>query len=433
MSTVLVWFKTDLRLRDNETLMKAVRSGNQIIPVYIFDERHYGKTSRGFEKTGAFRLKFLLESLQNLDDNLRACGSGLLVHRGLPEDILPQLAKKYGVKKVYAKKEVGTEEKDTEQRVITALFKAGCELEISSTSTLYHADDLPFSVRDIPEVFTKFRKKVEKESRIREELPAPEKILSPQIPGLLLPEPEKFGLPTPEGDRRGMRFTGGETAAWERLNYYFYESRKLAEYKETRNGLVGADYSTKFSPFLALGCISARSVYSEVRKFEKMYGATKDSYWLVFELLWRDYFRFIMKKHGKKFFLKGGLKGAAPTYPPHRPEALERWINGETGEPFIDANMRELAATGFMSNRGRQNVASYLCHHLKIDWRYGAAYFEQQLIDYDVSSNWGNWAYLAGVGNDPREERVFNPQKQAADYDPKQEYRNLWGESTVAG
>ena len=106
---------------------------------------------------------------------------------------------------------------------------------------------------------------------------------------------------------------------------------------------------------------------------------------------------------------------------------LEAWINGKTGVDFVDANMIELKLTGFMSNRGRQNVASYFCNDLKLDWRLGAAYFEQQLIDYDVCSNWGNWAYLAGVGNDPRGQRTFNTEKQALDYDKDGAYRKLWG------
>ena len=108
------------------------------------------------------------------------------------------------------------------------------------------------------------------------------------------------------------------------------------------------------------------------------------------------------------------------------PELLNKWVDGKTDNDFINANMIELKMTGFMSNRGRQNIASYLCNDLKLDWRYGAAYFEQQLIDYDVCRNWGNWAYLAGVGNDPRGNRYFNIEKQANDYDLKKEYRNLW-------
>jgi len=133
----------------------------------------------------------------------------------------------------------------------------------------------------------------------------------------------------------------------------------------------------------------------------------------------------MVRKYQHRYFLQNGIKTTTIQHK-HQPELFQSWINGETGNDFIDANMLELKHTGFMSNRGRQNVASYLCHYLKLDWRYGAAYFEQQLIDYDVCSNWCNWAYLAGVGNDPMPNRVFNIDKQANDYDKNRNYRNHW-------
>jgi deoxyribodipyrimidine photo-lyase len=133
-----------------------------------------------------------------------------------------------------------------------------------------------------------------------------------------------------------------------------------------------------------------------------------------------------MRKYDKLFFLKNGIKKSEPIVRSFNEKRFYDWKNGETGLDFIDANMKELKLSGFMSNRGRQNVASYLCNDLKLDWRYGAACFEEQLIDYDVCSNWGNWAYIAGVGNDPRGHRVFNVQKQANDYDKDFTYRKLW-------
>jgi deoxyribodipyrimidine photo-lyase len=120
------------------------------------------------------------------------------------------------------------------------------------------------------------------------------------------------------------------------------------------------------------------------------------------------------------------LSRSTPNKPKFNSVLFQKWIDGKTGNDFVDANMVELKQTGFMSNRGRQNVASYLCHDLNIDWRYGAAYFEEQLIDYDVSSNWCNWAYIAGVGNNPRGKSVFNIEKQANDYDRDKSYRKLW-------
>lgn len=427
MKTSIVWFKTDLRLHDNETLIKAISQSDEIIPVYCFDDAHFVKTDFGFKKTGNFRAQFLLESLADLDRNLRAKGSGLLIVKGKPEVEIPKIVQHFKVTKVFSKKEVSYEEKQTEAKVQDELFKLKCELKIFSTSTLYHAEDLPFSIKDIPDVFTNFRKKTEKDAVIRDAFDAPKEIKSPVFEPLKLPTLEELNLEfQPIDSRAVLPFKGGETEAIARLNHYFFETKCISEYKETRNGLVGADYSSKFSPWLALGCISPRFIYDELKKYETQFGANESTYWLVFELLWRDYFRFMMKKYNAKFFQQAGIQNKGVPVKKHNTHQLQEWIDGETGVDFVDANMKELKLTGFMSNRGRQNVASYLCNDLKLDWRFGAAYFEQQLIDYDVCSNWGNWAYLAGVGNDPRGNRYFNIEKQASDYDKNKKYRDLW-------
>jgi deoxyribodipyrimidine photo-lyase len=311
--------------------------------------------------------------------------------------------------------------------VQSELFKLKCELETYSTSTLYHAEDLPFTIKDIPDVFTNFRKKIEKESHIRPPFDRPSQIPSPAIDPIALPSLEAIGLKKMTMDSRAaLAFKGGETEALKRLNHYFFESKRISVYKETRNGLVGADYSSKFSAWLALGCLSPRFIYHELKRYEQEFGANESTYWLVFELLWRDYFRFMMKKYNTKLFQLSGIQNKELPVNAHDAVLLQKWMDGKTGVDFVDANMIELKRTGFMSNRGRQNVASYLCNDLKLDWRYGAAYFEQQLIDYDVCSNWGNWTYLAGVGNDPRGNRYFNIEKQATDYDKDKSFRKLW-------
>ncbi len=427
MKTALVWFKTDLRLHDNETLVKAISQSETILPVYCIDESHFVTTDYGFKKTGSFRTQFLFEALVDLDFNLRAMGSGLIVVKGKPEIEIPKLVQQYKATKVFAKREVCYDEKQTEALVQTALFKVRCELETFSTSTLYHAEDLPFSIKDIPDVFTNFRKKTEKDATIRLTFEKPNQINSPEIEPLKLPSFETVDTEFKRIDKRAvLAFKGGEIEAIKRLNHYFFESKCISNYKETRNGLVGADYSSKFSAWLAMGCISPRFIYQELKKYETQFGANESTYWLVFELLWRDYFRFMMKKYNAKFFQQAGIQDKGVTVTKHNRQQLQDWIDGKTGVDFVDANMIELKLSGFMSNRGRQNVASYLCNDIKIDWRYGAAYFEQQLIDYDVCSNWGNWSYLAGVGNDPRGNRYFNIEKQAQDYDKGKEYRNLW-------
>ena len=427
IKNALVWFKTDLRIEDNETLLKAIAQSEKIIPIYCFDEAHFETTDYGFKKMGAFRAQFLLESLLDLDAKLRALGSGLRIVMGKPEVAIPKLVQEYKVQKVFAKREVAFEEIQTEKRVRNELFKLRCELETFSTSTLYHAEDLPFSIKDIPDVFSNFRKKTEKDSEIRQAFTAPTQINSPQIPTLELPSLATFGLTKTTIDSRAvLQFKGGESEAIQRLKHYFHDTQCLSTYKETRNGMIGADYSSKFSPWLALGCLSPRFIYAEINKYEKQFGANDSTYWLVFVLLWRDFFRFMFKKHQTKFFLYEGIKTEKVNSKTLNEKLLSQWIIGATPSDFINANMLELQKTGFISNRGRQNVASYFCNELNMDWRFGAAYFEEQLIDYDVCSNWGNWAYLAGVGNDPRGHRYFNIEKQANDYDKKKSFRKLW-------
>ena len=218
-------------------------------------------------------------------------------------------------------------------------------------------------------------------------------------------------------------FKGGETAAALHLKQYL--DRRLPDtYKQTRNQLMGMDYSSKFSPWLSLGCMSARTIAAELDDYESKYGANDGTYWLWFELLWRDYFRFLHFKYGRKLYRKTGLSD----HPPSKfgRAQFAQWCGGHTGEGLIDAAMTELSTTGYLSNRLRQVVASYWIYDMKGDWRAAAAWFESQLIDYDVYSNQGNWLYIAGRGTDPRGGRAFNVAKQTNDHDSNGKYRRRW-------
>ena len=189
---------------------------------------------------------------------------------------------------------------------------------------------------------------------------------------------------------------------------------------------MGGDYSSKFSPWLSQGCLSPKMIYAEIKRYEQERVKNESTYWLFFELLWRDFFRLMGKKYENKIFQKLGTKGTLSLNLKNDPQLMQVWIEGRTGVPFIDANMRELSHTGFMSNRGRQNVASFLVKDLSVNWQMGADYFESLLLDYDPCSNYGNWNYVAGVGSDPRENRYFNILAQAKKYDPKGKYVKLW-------
>lgn len=423
----ILWFRNDLRLHDNEALTRALQKADQVLAVYCLDPRHFAKTPFGLPKMGAFRAKFLLESLHSLRKRLLEKGSNLLILKGLPEQVLPALAKEHKVSWVFAHQEVTEEETRVEEALEKALFKAGITLKLSWGATLYHPADLPMPIQSIPDVFTKFRKQVEKESTIRPLLDTPS-----TIPGIELeawgeiPDLPALGLEKPSFEARSaLQMAGGEVAGINRLQEYFWERNCLKSYKETRNGLLGEDYSSKFSPWLALGCLSPRYIETEIRKYEELRIANDSTYWLIFELIWRDYFRFIVKKYGNSVFQRGGIKQVSDHWSTNN-RIFEAWQLGKTGHPFVDANMRELLLTGFMSNRGRQNVASFLVKDLKLDWRMGAEWFESQLIDYDVCSNWGNWNYVAGIGNDPRENRYFNVASQSRRYDSSGQYIRTW-------
>ena len=423
----IVWYRNDLRIQDHEPMCKALSIAQAVIPIYCWDPRSWEEDSFGHVKTGRYRTQFLWESLQDLNHSLAERGNQLWVFLGKPEEILPKIAKEYQVSSVFAHKEIGTEEKQIESEVESQLFKQGINFELFWGKTLLNRGDLPMPIRSIPEVFTQFRKEIERSVEIRKVLELRGKIPSVGLPPELDWETCKGYLKDSEGThpKAVLPFKGGETEGRKRLSEYLWKQDLLRVYKETRNGLLGADYSSKFSPWLSMGCLSPREVYWEVKKYELERVKNDSTYWLIFELLWRDYFQFIAHKHGKKIFLKGGIQNR-PLDVDRDLDKWEAWKTGNTGVPFIDANMRELLHTGFMSNRGRQNVASFLVKDLGQDWRKGASYFEQMLIDYDVCSNWGNWNYVAGVGNDPRKHRYFNVVSQGKRYDPKGKFIKHW-------
>jgi len=424
--TILVWFRNDLRLHDNEMLYKAVRQAEVVIPVYCFDPRQLEEHPLGFRKTDAFRAQFLLESVADLRESLRKLGSDLVVRVGKPEEELFNLARQAEADAVFVAEEVTSEERKVERSLERKLTNAKIPMSRFWQQTLYHFDDLPYPLQSLPDVFTQFRKSVEKRIEVREPFAKPGTMSPHNLPGGELPSLSDLGLqPKRISEKAVLNFKGGEAEGIRRLNQYFWQGDHLKTYKNTRNGLLGADYSSKFSPWLSHGCLSPRFVYQEVKQYEKERYKNSSTYWLIFELIWRDYFRFVAKKFGNDLFKEGGLQRKRITMY-DRSELFAKWANAETGVPFIDANMRELNATGFMSNRGRQNVASFLVKDLQVNWTWGAAYFESLLLDYDPCSNWGNWNYVAGVGNDPRENRYFNILSQAKRYDGKGEYVKHW-------
>ncbi|MCS6904213.1 MAG: DASH family cryptochrome [Bacteroidia bacterium] len=433
VSPILVWFRNDLRTLDHAPLYWAAQRKIPIIALYCIDPQDFETSSIGnFPRIAGFRAQFLLESLQDLEAELKTLGGELWVELGKAEKIIPQYVEKYNIQSIYFYKAIGGYEKQIEEKVIKYLQKWPVEINSFWGHSLYMPQDLPFLLENTPDRFTDFRQTVEPGTIIHPPLSKPSAIVAftveenkPQqstYKSFLSNKAQKlpYFVTSPL-----FRFQGGQTAALARINTYFWETQNLKNYKLTRNGLLGDNYSSQLSPYLALGCLSPRWIYAQIEEFEKKIVKNESTYWLFFELLWRDFFYFIFAKHGNRIFQAGGIKQMEIESIPNT-QYFEAWIQGKTGYPLVDAAMRELANTGYISNRARQNVASFLVKNLELPWLWGASWFESLLVDYDVSSNYGNWNYIAGVGNDPRGFRYFNVTKQAEEYDPQAEYIKYW-------
>ena len=426
---VILWFRNDLRLQDNEALNEACDSGATVYPIYVFDDRVFkGKTKYGFRKTDVYRAKFILESVLDLKKQLQERGSDLIIKLGKPEEIIFDLAKELKSSWIFCNRERTDEELKVQDALEKSLWSIGQEVRYSRGKMLYYTADLPFPITHAPDIFTQFRKEVEKIVPVRPPLAVPETLtLIDDFDFGAAPTLKDFGFSDEDIDKsQRTLLTGGCQAGMERLKHYFWDTESITNYKETRNGLVGLDYSSKFSPYLAHGCLSPKMIYQELARYEKRVKKNSSTYHLFFELLWRDFFRLMAKKHGNTIFQKGGIKQEERNELTDNLSLFKIWSEGRTGIPFIDAAMRELNTTGFMSNRARQNVASFLVNDLHVNWQMGAEYFESLLIDYDPCSNWGNWNYVSGVGSDPRDNRYFNIILQAKRYDAQGEFVKQW-------
>ncbi len=408
----LNWFRTDLRINDNPALASHA-AADSLLCLFLLPKPRPWCNLTGI---GAQRDRFLRESLTELKQELRELGQDLLVLEGSPELVIPHLVERYGITEVSVSEHPGWEEK---QSVAYLAGKLDIPIQIHRGNSLFTETDLPMTLDDLPKVFSPFRRKVEK-LNVRGPRTAPEQLPPPPSaqfdaipPSMHKPHP---GLPLPGGRRAGLR----------RVKQFIWDDESISQYKLTRNCLDGFDGSSTFSPWLANGNLSVREVAHTIFDFEKSRVANESTYWLFFELLWREFFYWRAEVDGKALFLLSGLTGK-PRRSTFEPRNFARWCAGDTNYPIVNALMRQLVATGWMSNRGRQIAASCLINELDGDWRFGAAFFEKHLIDYDVGSNYGNWQYIAGVGSDPRGGRHFNLVKQTADHDPNGIFIAKWG------
>ncbi len=386
METVMMWFKNDLRLHDNEALHRALSSGKKVLFYYCIDTAVFDKEILHFKKAGGNRKLFLLQSLLDLQESLQKLDADLLVEEGDPVKKIADQLKQHTITSIYCEQEYAAEERELQKRLATEITNLDCSIKPYWGKTLYHIDDLPYTIDKIPQTSKAFRINTSKKAAIRAEFVTPT-----EIPHSVTSD-GGIDLNSLIADLQNEQLlvAGGETAALERLDHYTFDTELLTSYKWTRNRSLGMDYSSKLSPYMALGCISPRRIYHQVIKYETEVKKNISTWWLVFEVVWRDFFTFKAMRVGNAIFSTSGFTNKEREFT-NKYDWFERWCNGTTGVPFIDAHMRQLNKTGFMSNRGRVNCSSFLVFDLQVDWTWGAAYFESKLIDYDVTSNWMNW------------------------------------------
>ncbi|MDO3721589.1 DASH family cryptochrome [Marinobacter sp. chi1] len=418
----LYWFTRDLRLHDNAALLAAAKS-DLLLCVFVVDPRWFQPGPRQCLTMGDHRWRFLWQSLMSLERSLRPVGQRLHIAFGHPEEVIPELVHRHRLARVVRSRLPGTREAKQWLAIKERLPDTLCQQ--FETLSLFTQSTLPMPLDDLPDTFSQFRKLVEKTGdRSCERLRIRTHSALPPPPGF--PEDNRGDCPPISEPQHPGRFAGGEQAGLAQLERFLFNTHGIASYKETRNELDRWDSSSKFSPWLANGSLSVREVAETIGDYEREQTSNESTYWLWFELLWREYFYWYALKHGAALFRRDGVqrKQRPATFYPQR---FKAWCQGNTEYPLVNAAMNQLRETGYMSNRARQLVASCFINELELDWRYGAAWFEQQLIDYDVASNYGNWQYLAGVGADPRGLRQFNLDKQAAQYDPQGTFVDRWG------
>jgi deoxyribodipyrimidine photo-lyase len=397
---VVVLFNRDLRVHDHPALSAAARVADHVVPAFVWDD---ALLSSGFAAPN--RLRFLCDSLSDLDGALRTRGAGLVMRRG---DVVREavvLARDAGAEAIFTSDDVTAYAKSRVDRLRRAAREERIEVRTFPGATIVPPGDLTPEAGDHYRVFTPFWRRWRAEP-LRELHRAPRK-LSPHPgtrPGRLLELLELTGAETspdlpPGGERPGR----ARLATW--------VSAGLEQYAERHDDLAG-DATSRLSPYLRFGCVSPREVLARV---DGRPGA--DAF--VRQLCWRDFYQHVTAANPdmpRADYRPRGRRWRSDA------QGLAAWKEGRTGFPLVDAGMRQLLREGWMHNRARLVTGSFLAKDLRVDWRLGAAHFWDLLVDGEIANNAGNWQWIAGTGNDTRPNRVLNPTRQALRFDPQGEY-----------
>lgn len=396
----IFWFRRDLRIHDNAGLYHALKSGNPVLPIFIFDKNILDKLADKDDR----RVAFIHQAITDIQTQLLALGSTLSVYYGTPESIFPALFNQYEVASIFTNHDYEPYAQERDDAVFEYAMSEGADFKTFKDQVIFEKNEVLSGAGTPYTVFTPYsRKWKEKLTEFYLKAYPTEKYLDNLLPL------EPLAIPT-------LEMMGFETTT---THFPAKTVRKsvIQNYAEQRDFPAIAG-TTRLSVHLRFGTVSIRALVKEAQKLSEK--------WLN-ELIWRDFYVNIL------YHFPHVGKGEAFRREYDRMEwrnnehEFECWCTGKTGYPIVDAGMRELNATGFMHNRVRMIVASFLTKHLLIDWRWGEAYFANKLLDFELASNNGGWQWASGSGCDAAPYfRVFNPTLQTQKFDKQLAYIKQW-------
>lgn len=405
-TTVIWWIRRDLRLLDNRALATALELGRTVVPLFVLDP----KLLEG-SLASARRNAFLFAALAHLDAELRARGSRLIVRRGDPGVVVPAVAVELGARLVVAERDYTPYARRRDEaigRTIPLVLTDG--LTIHPPERIRASNGAPYTV------FASFW-------RAWSRLPAPTRDVLLVPPDRFVPLPDVVSEPIPHSEEVRLSWEPSEAAARQRLATFCRS--QLDRYHQQRNALDGSG-SSQLSPYFRFGLLSPRVAWVTVASYLAE-PATRDgaAAWLR-ELVWREFFQALLAAYPSSPSTSLRTPFRAVSWPGD-PAEFDRWREGWTGYPVVDAAMRQLATTGWISNRARMIVANFLTRLLLVDWRLGERWFRQQLLDGDLAANVGGWQWSAGTGTDAAPYfRIFNPVSQGRNFDPTGDWIRRW-------
>lgn len=395
----IFWFRRDLRLNDNHALYKALKSSNSVLPVFIFDKNILNKLP-----VNDARVSFIHRQLKTIHQKLKKIGSGLLVFFGKPIDVFSQLTQKYTVKAVFTNKDYEPYGITRDQKICNLLQVKNIPFKGYKDHVIFEKNEITKSDGSPYKVYTPFSKKWL----------------------MAFQQQQKNLYPSEKYEQNFIKYghfqflslsdIGFTPTAIKTANFNI-DKNFINQYESTRN-LPAINGTSKLGHHLRFGSISIRKIVEEASQ--------SSSNTFLKELIWREFFMQILWHFPQTITQSFKSKYDNIVWRNNK-EEFEKWCNGKTGYPLVDAGMRELNSTGFMHNRVRMLTASFLCKHLLIDWRWGEAYFAKKLLDFELSSNIGNWQWIAGCGVDAAPYfRIFNPTTQIQKFDKKLQYVKKW-------